>query len=144
MPYTEAIVQEGLRVFMSNTFGIPHRAVRDTSINGFSVPKDTMVVAGFFGMTRDQNTYARPETFDPEHFLRDGKVITFDQFAPFGVGRRRCMGEMMAKSNLFLFTTTIFQNFTIRPPPGAPIPSDDPVDGATPSVRAYTAILTPR
>ncbi|KAL1374105.1 hypothetical protein pipiens_018273, partial [Culex pipiens pipiens] len=39
MPYCEAVVMEGLRMFMSNTFGIPHRALRDTKLCGYDIPK---------------------------------------------------------------------------------------------------------
>ncbi|XP_055709317.1 probable cytochrome P450 303a1 [Phlebotomus papatasi] len=144
MPYCEAIVLEGLRFFMSNTFGIPHRALRDTTLCGYAIPKDTMVVASFFGMCRDPGTYADPEKFEPNHFLENGKVTIPDQYAPFGVGKRRCMGEMMARSNLFLFLTTLFQNFRIYVPEGLPPPPEDPIDGATPSVRQYKAVITYR
>lgn len=39
MPYCEATVLEALRMFMANTFGIPHRALRDTKLRGFDIPK---------------------------------------------------------------------------------------------------------
>lgn len=39
MPYTEAVILEGLRLFMGHTFGIPHRALRDTKLGGFDIPK---------------------------------------------------------------------------------------------------------
>lgn len=144
MPYCEAVVLEGLRIFMSNTFGIPHRALADTHIKGYFIPKDTMVVGGFFGMNLDAKTFANPYKFDPEHFLKDGKVSIPDTYQPFGYGRRRCMGESLARSNLFLFVSTIFQNFNVAPPPGCPFPSDTPVDGATPSLQQYKVVITPR
>lgn len=39
MPYCEAAVLEGVRMFMGHTFGIPHRALRDTKFRGFNIPK---------------------------------------------------------------------------------------------------------
>lgn len=145
MPYAEAVILEGLRMFMGNTFGIPHRALVDTEICGHSIPKDTMLVAGFFGMNFDPVTFERPREFLPElHFMRDGKLHVPDPYQPFGFGKRRCMGEKLARTNLFLFVTTMFQNFTVTPLPGAGKPSDTPVDGATPSLNQYKVLVTPR
>lgn len=39
MPYCEAAVLEAVRMFMGHTFGIPHRALRDTKFRGFNIPK---------------------------------------------------------------------------------------------------------
>lgn len=39
LPYTEAVVLEGLRIFLGNTFGLPHRALQDTVLCGYKVPK---------------------------------------------------------------------------------------------------------
>lgn len=39
MPYCEAAVLEGVRMFMGHTFGIPHRALRDTKFRGYNIPK---------------------------------------------------------------------------------------------------------
>ncbi|XP_053696988.1 probable cytochrome P450 303a1 [Sabethes cyaneus] len=143
MPYSEAVVLESLRMFMSNTFGIPHRALRDTQLCGYDIPKDTMLVGMFRGMMLSDE-WKTPHSFIPERFLCDGKIVIPPQFHPFGVGRHRCMGEMMGKANLFLFITTLFQSFDFIVPEGQPIPTDDPLDGATPSVRQYTALVVPR
>uniref|UniRef100_A0A8D8PBE5 Probable cytochrome P450 303a1 n=3 Tax=Culex pipiens TaxID=7175 RepID=A0A8D8PBE5_CULPI len=142
MPYCEAVVMEGLRMFMSNTFGIPHRALRDTKLCGYDIPKDTMMVGMFRGMML--NEWDNPSSFKPERFLKDGKIAIPPQFHPFGVGRHRCMGEMMGKANLFLFITTLLQSYDFLIPEGDPIPTDEPLDGATPSVRQYTALVVHR
>lgn len=39
MPYMEAIVLESVRMFMGRTFSIPHRALRDTELQGYHIPK---------------------------------------------------------------------------------------------------------
>lgn len=39
MPYVESIVLESVRVFMGRTFSIPHRALRDTTLQGYFIPK---------------------------------------------------------------------------------------------------------
>jgi hypothetical protein len=39
MPYMEAIVLESVRMFMGRTFSIPHRALKDTELQGYCIPK---------------------------------------------------------------------------------------------------------
>lgn len=145
MPYSEAVFLEGLRIFMGNTFGIPHRAMADTKLGDYFIPKDTMLLGGFFGMNFDEKAFPKCHEFLPEqHFMRDGKLAIPDSYQPFGYGKRRCMGEKLARSNLFIFVTTLFQNFTITPVPGAGLPSDTPIDGATPTLHQYKVLVTPR
>lgn len=145
MPYCEAIVLESLRVFMSYTFGIAHRALRDTKLSGYDIPKDTMVVAMFSGMMNDSKITKNPLDFDPENFLdENGKLLIPEKYYPFGLGKHRCIGEMLAKSNLFLLCTTLLQNFYFDVPLGHDLPSVAPVDGATPSVKDFTALIIPR
>lgn len=145
MPYCEAIVLESVRFFMVNTFGIAHRALRDTKLCGFDIPEDTMVLPMLSGMLNDSRIIKNPEEFDPGNFLDEqGKLVVPDNFHPFGLGKHRCIGESMAKCNLFLLCTTILQNFYLEIPPGQGIPSDFPVDGATASVQDYSAVFVPR
>ncbi|XP_037958894.1 probable cytochrome P450 303a1 [Teleopsis dalmanni] len=141
--YCEAIVLEALRMFMGNTFGIPHRALRDTRLSGYEIPKDTMVVGCFRGMLMNAHDFPNPSKFQPERYIVDGKLKVPEAHNPFGFGRHRCMGDIMGRQNLFLFTTAVLQNFKILPLPGE-LPDDEPLDGATAAVKPYEAILVPR
>lgn len=130
---------------MSFTFGIAHRSLKDTKLSGFDIPKDTMVVAMFSGMLNDPKFIKNPTNFDPQNFLdENGKFLMPDKQFPFGFGKHRCIGELLARSNLFIFLTTLLQNFTFEVPPGHDLPSDIPFDGATPGIHDYTALITPR
>lgn len=145
MPYCDAIVHETLRNFMMFTCGIAHRALCDTQLCGFNIPKDTMVIGMFNGMLSDERMFKSPNHFDPENFLNgEGKLSVPENFYPFALGRHRCLGEALARSNIFLLLTNVMQNFSLDVPAGHKIPSDSYVDGATPDVRDYVALVTPR
>ena len=47
-------------------------------------------------------------------------------FLPFGLGRRVCLGEMLARERLFLFAACLLQSFTILPPEDVKVTSFDP------------------
>ncbi|XP_031631252.1 probable cytochrome P450 303a1 [Contarinia nasturtii] len=145
MPFCEASVLEGIRMFMGYTFGVPHRALRDTKLCGFNIPKDTMVVPCFYGMAFDKTIWpdSDPEMdcfkFCPDRFIKNGKIHVPERHKPFGAGKHRCIGELMARANIFLFTTTLLQNFCFQIPPGYAVPTSQPVDGVTAGIQQYTA-----
>ncbi|XP_014246954.1 probable cytochrome P450 303a1 [Cimex lectularius] len=145
MPYIEAIVYESVRVFMGRTFSIPHRALKDTVLNGYNIPKDTMIIANFNGTLMDKTLWGDPENFRPDRFLDEsGKIHVPDYYLPFGFGKHRCMGQTLARSNIFLFTATLLQHFNFEIPPGQEPPDTKGIDGVTPSPGPYYALVTPR
>ncbi|XP_035459074.1 probable cytochrome P450 303a1 [Spodoptera frugiperda] len=144
MPYNEAVVHECVRHFMGRTFGVPHRALRDTTLAGYFIPEDTMVLSNFTNILMDEEMYPEPYAFKPERFLAEGKICLPDHYFPFGLAKHRCMGDVLAKCNIFVFTTTMLQKFSFLPVPGEPLPSLDHVDGATPSAAPFKALVVPR
>merc|ERR1712048_408467 len=62
------------------------------------------------------NAWTAPEKFDPSRFLdADGNLMKHENFIPFCLGKRVCLGESLAKSELFLFFTGLLQNFKLEP-----------------------------
>jgi len=61
----------------------------------------------------DINHWNKPELFDPTRFLTsDGqfKISKDSAFVPFGIGRRICLGEKLALTDLFLITVRFLQS----------------------------------
>ncbi|PSN35367.1 putative cytochrome P450 303a1 [Blattella germanica] len=145
MPYVEAIMLESVRMFMGRTFSIPHRALKDTELQGYHIPKDTMVICNFNGTLMDEKIWEDPFIFRPERFIdANGKLVIPEKYTPFGMGKHRCMGENLAKSNVFLFTASLLQNFSFNIPPGTTPPTTECIDGVTPSPKPYDALVVPR
>ncbi|CAB0037034.1 unnamed protein product [Trichogramma brassicae] len=144
MTYLNAVVMEFLRMFMGRTMNVPHRATRDTQLMGYTIPKDSMIVVNFNRILMN-DFWGDPEVFRPERFIDEtGKIVTPEQFAPFGIGRHRCMGETLAKGNLFVITAALLQNFTFSPVPGETPPRNAYTDGVTACPVPYRVLMTKR
>ncbi|GAB5571596.1 cytochrome P450 2W1 [Prionailurus iriomotensis] len=82
------------------------------------VQKGTEVITLLTSVLCDQTQWEKPNTFNPEHFLSStGKFIKKEAFMHFSVGVRMCVGESLAKMELFLFFTSLMQKFAVHPSP---------------------------
>jgi len=125
MLYAEAVISEVLRIASIVPIGVLHNCVQDTVFHGMLIPKDTIVISNIQGVHHDPLVWGDPQNFRPERFLSpDGKSgVSFESFIPFSTGKRACLGENLAKDELFLMTTSIFQELKVLPDPSAPVPT---------------------
>uniref|UniRef100_A0A671L919 Uncharacterized protein n=1 Tax=Sinocyclocheilus anshuiensis TaxID=1608454 RepID=A0A671L919_9TELE len=106
MPYTEAVIHEMQRFGDVVPLGFPKKAGTSITVNLSSV-------------LHDPNEWETPNTFDPGHFMNEnGQFRKRDAFLPFSAGKRACLGEQLARQVIFLFFTTLLQQFTVTKCPG--------------------------
>uniref|UniRef100_A0A914CPE7 Cytochrome P450 n=1 Tax=Acrobeloides nanus TaxID=290746 RepID=A0A914CPE7_9BILA len=78
----------------------------------------------------DEKIFPEPFKFKPERFLdSNGNNRKIDEFIPFSVGRRQCLGESLARMEMFLFVANIFNQFKISA-----------VDGKEPSLERQPGV----
>ena len=122
MQYTEAAIMECLRLASIIPILVPHSCMDDCTFEGFKILKDTRILANLWSVNQDPNIWGDPDVFRPERFLdADGNLLPPENklrqaLLHFGVGRRNCLGEVMAKSRLFLYVTSLIQYFKFLPP----------------------------
>lgn len=92
-------------------------------LDGFLIPKNSQVIPLIYAVHMDPTLWSEPEKFDPTRFLNaKGRVVKPEFYIPFGTGRRMCLGDVLARHQLFLFFTSLLHVFDIEPVQGATLP----------------------
>ncbi|XP_045388072.1 cytochrome P450 1A2 isoform X1 [Lemur catta] len=122
LPYLEAFILETFRHSSFVPFTIPHCTTRDTTLNGFYIPKECCVFINQWQVNHDQEIWGDPSEFRPERFLT-AKGTAMDRplsekVMLFGLGKRRCIGEVLARWEVFLFLAILLQQLEFSVPPG--------------------------
>ncbi|KAK4328292.1 hypothetical protein Pmani_001276 [Petrolisthes manimaculis] len=129
LPYTEAVIHEVLRKSSLASVGVQHVATKDTFLAEYVIPKGTVIHSVAVSIHHDKRYWEEPHVFKPERWIdhQGHFTATKEGFLPFGVGKRQCVGEGLARMELFIFTVAVFQSLNLASPPGSTInPTHDP------------------
>ncbi|XP_030173551.1 cytochrome P450 1A2 [Lynx canadensis] len=125
LPYLEASILEVFRHSSFIPFTVPHSTTRDTTLNGFYIPEKHLVFINQWQVNHDQKVWGDPFEFRPERFLTaDGTAINkilSEKVMIFGLGKRRCIGEVLAKWEVFLFLAILLQQLEFSVPAGVKV-----------------------
>ena len=143
LPYTEAALHELQRRGNIIPNGVARRTRKDGYLRGQVIPADTNILPMLGAVLHDPKLFPNPKEFKPERFLVNGKFEASPYVIPFGSGKRRCLGETLARIELFRFFTGIVHRFTIEKRPGDVIP-DDPSNGSAAMPDSFEVKFTPR
>uniref|UniRef100_A0A2I3RWU0 Cytochrome P450 n=1 Tax=Pan troglodytes TaxID=9598 RepID=A0A2I3RWU0_PANTR len=145
MPCTTAVIHEVQRFGDIVPLGVTHMTSRDIEVQGFRIPKGMMLFTNLSSVLKDEAVWEKPFHFHPEHFLdAQGHFVKPEAFLPFSAGRRACLGEPLARMELFLFFTSLLQHFSFSVPTGQPRPSHSRVVGFLVTPSPYELCAVPR
>ena len=125
LPYTEAVIMEVQRHANIVPLGLRHRITRDMVVSGQLVPAGTMVMPLMAEILKG-DYWGDGEVFRPERFLDEaGQLRKEERFIPFSTGKRACLGEALARAELFLFLSSLLQHFTLLPAVEGELPPEE-------------------
>ncbi|NWI96843.1 CP2J6 protein, partial [Pitta sordida] len=145
LPYTNAVVHEIQRYSNIILIALPRMSVKDTELLGYYVPKNTTIFVNIDSVLSDPEKWETPGQFNPGHFLdKDGNFVNREAFLPFAIGHRVCMGELMARMELFIVFSTLLQAFKFTLPEGVKEVNTKFVFGSTMRPPPYKLCAIPR
>ncbi|KAI7812058.1 cytochrome P450 [Triplophysa rosa] len=138
MPYTQAEIHEVQRVANTVPLSVFHCTTKDTQLMGYNIPKGTLVIPNLTSVLNEEGQWKFPREFNPDNFLNDqGQFVKPEAFIPFSTGPRVCLGEGLARMELFLVMVTLLRRFQFVWPEDAGEPDYTPVYGVTLTPKPY-------
>ncbi|XP_052541924.1 cytochrome P450 2J2-like [Tympanuchus pallidicinctus] len=145
LPYTNAVIHEIQRFSNIISIGMPRVCVRNTTLLGFPLKKGSIVLPNIASSLYDPEHWETPRQFNPGHFLdKDGNFVSQEAFLPFSIGHRVCLGEHLARTELFIFFANLLRAFTFRLPEGVTTINTEPIFGGTLQPHPYKVCAIPR
>ena len=147
LPFLEATIAEILRYSSLVPLLFPHSTTTDTTLSGYFIPKDTVIMCNVWSMHRDQKQWNSPFRFDPTRFLdSEGNYVcpATLSYMPFGAGRRVCLAESLGKIQLFLFISRMIHVFRFSVPEGGTVPDLEGIFGASLTPKPFKISITKR
>ncbi|TWW63247.1 steroid 17-alpha-hydroxylase/17,20 lyase isoform X1 [Takifugu flavidus] len=145
LTYLDCVINEGMRIRPVSPVLIPHTAMTDSSIGGHHISRGTRVLVNMWSIHHDSAHWDKPDLFNPDRFRdHQGQRVTPSCFLPFGAGPRVCVGESLARLELFLFLSSLLQRMSFRLPNGASPPDLQGRMGVVLQPVPYKVVVTPR
>ena len=136
---TQATIAEVQRISCVAPVSVFHSTTVPTSIGQYSFPAKSTFISNLSFIMNDPEHIRDPHIFDPTRFLSENGrwtkrassvlhhlfVLRFaknERLVPFGLGRRYCMGEILARNEVFIFTVNLIQSRKFLKPRHAPCP----------------------
>ena len=119
--YTRMVLEEAMRLYPP-AHTISRQALEEDEVEGYRVPKGSMVFIVPWLIHRHRLLWERPEVFDPLRFAPE-QAAARPRFAylPFGGGPRICIGAGFAMQEALTILALLGQRYRMRLVDGFPV-----------------------
>ncbi|XP_073365585.1 tyrosine N-monooxygenase isoform X1 [Aegilops tauschii subsp. strangulata] len=119
--YLKSCIREAFRIHPYHALNLPHVAMVETTIAGYTIPKDSHILLSRLGLGRNPKIWSEPLEFRPERHLNTVNVLLTEpglRFISFSSGRRGCPGISLGTSITMMLFARMLQAFTWTKPVG--------------------------
>ncbi len=107
LPILTRVFKEALRLYPP-VYIFGRVASRETEIDGYAIPKGSVVLVSPFALHRRPDLWPEPERFDPDRFLPEAEAARArTAYLPLGAGPRVCIGSTFALTEGPLVLATV-------------------------------------
>lgn len=110
------VIAEAMRLYPPGWI-FSRNSTRPVELAGHHLPAGTDFIISPFLLHREPQVFDRPEQFDPDRWL-DMDPDTKRSYLPFGLGPRRCLGELLANAEMVAALTTLCRRWRFSLPAG--------------------------
>lgn len=142
LPYLQNIILETYRLYPAAPFLLPHFSSKDCKIQGYDIPRGTMLLVNAWAIYRDPLSWDNATTFNPERY--EGKTVDPFTLMPFGRGRRQCPASSLANKVVGLTIASLIQCFDWSTVNGEKIKLEEGKGLTMPLAKPLEAICKPR
>ncbi|MBT2394445.1 cytochrome P450 [Streptomyces sp. ISL-100] len=122
LTYMRSVLKESMRKY-GPAWLVTRTTTRPVTLDGHPVPEGADVIYSPYIHQRDPEVYSEPAAFDPDRWDPErAKGIGRSSFLAFGDGRRKCIGEEFAWTELLIILATITQRWRLTPASAPPRP----------------------
>lgn len=105
LPYLTAVCKESLRIYPIALIAQPRKVKRALEIGSYFFDPGSILIPCIYLAHHRTQTYAQPEQFEPERFLK--QKFSPSEFLPFGGGSRSCIGAAFSLYEMKLVLATV-------------------------------------
>ncbi|KAF1750677.1 hypothetical protein GCK72_017228 [Caenorhabditis remanei] len=122
--YFNAFANETQRLANILPMNLPHALTKDVELKGYHLKKGTGVIHQIANVMTDETIFKDSYRFNPSRFIDEfGKLKKIEELCPFSMGKRQCLGEGLARMEIFLLAANLFNYFEFLPASDGGLPS---------------------
>eukprot|EP01116_Phalansterium_solitarium_P001904 TRINITY_DN1173_c0_g1_i7.p2 TRINITY_DN1173_c0_g1~~TRINITY_DN1173_c0_g1_i7.p2 ORF type:complete len:251 (+),score=59.05 TRINITY_DN1173_c0_g1_i7:795-1547(+) len=115
--YLDCVIKESMRLFPPASNITSRVAAEETVIDGYRIPKGTVVGVSMYTIHHDPEFWPDPEKFDPDRFVAENSEGRDPySYLPFSMGFKNCIGSNFSLIEQRMFLASILQSFHIEGP----------------------------
>lgn len=113
LTYIKQCIEEGMRLYPP-AYYIDRECIAEDEIDGYTIPKNTMLLLAIYELHRDVRFWETPDAFIPERFDPEHKKDFSDYYFPFGAGPRMCVGNNFAMYEMVLTIAELLKKYELK------------------------------
>ncbi|EFO95347.1 hypothetical protein CRE_09191 [Caenorhabditis remanei] len=112
-PYLNATINEVQRIASILNFNLLRVLKENTTIDGQPISAGATFSTQLCLLHTDEANFKNPTEFQPERFLENNNLEK--KLIPFGIGKRSCLGESLARAELYLILGNLIMEYDLEP-----------------------------